>query len=106
MAQTFDNASAQSIGTTRVDVMTATQKTVVVGCNVANVTSFDLPISVSIVHADNSETFLIRNERVAGFSSKELIKGKVVVKAGEKIAAISGLDNSFDAVVSFLTGVA
>jgi hypothetical protein len=101
----FITASAKDVGTTQVTVYTATETTVLIGCNVANTTSTIVPID--ILYNDGSNDYYIRkNFRVENGFNEEVMKGnKIVLVAGNTISVKSGLDASVDVVLSLLSGV-
>lgn len=105
MATSFTNAKARGVGTTEVEVFTATQKSIIIGCSVTNTTSSTLPIMIKVRNG-STDTFWAKNKRIESGDPLELMKGnKLVLVAGEKLVVSSALDNSMDVVLSILQGV-
>jgi hypothetical protein len=104
MAQNFKRVSASSIGTAATTIYTATSSVILIGCNISNLTNFDLPISIWITNS--TDTYLLKNYRLKGNDSKEVVQGKIVLESGDIVKAISSLANSIDVRLAMLTGVA
>lgn len=104
MAKEFSKFSAGSVGTAPVTVFTAITKTLIMGCNISNTTSYNLPVSVKIVN-ELSTVSIVSGFRLDGRSNDELVKNKIVLEIGDSIVVSSGLDNSIDVVISALEGV-
>lgn len=108
MATRFQNAIATGVGTTEAVVFTcpSNEKSIMIGCNVANTTGAILPISLVLRQGDN-DVYIVKNLRVGNGESVELMKGnKLVLQNGDQILAITADDNAFDVVASILVGVA
>jgi len=104
MAKEFSKHSASSVGTTPVTVFTAITKTLIMGCNISNTTTFNLPVSVNVVN-ESSTTSIVSNFRLDGRTNEELVKNKIVLGIGDSIVVTSGFDNSIDVIISALEGV-
>lgn len=104
MAKEFTKYSASSIGTGPTEVFTAITKTLLMGCNVSNITSFKIPFSVTVVNQQSSTT-IVSGMEIDGHTSLELVKGKIVLGVGDKLIVKSSIENSIDIIVSVLEGV-
>lgn len=107
MATQFENAIASAVGTTASVVYTCPvdKKSILIGCNVANVTGAILPVSL-ILRQDSAETYIVKNLRVGNGESVELMKGnKLVLQAGDELLAVSADSAAFDVIASILVGV-
>jgi len=101
----FSNASATGIGTTTSTIYTATEKTVLIGCNVANIINQIVPVNL-IFNDGSGDRYIKKNFRIENGSSDEIMKGnKIVLEVGDSIKASAGIDSSVDIVLSLLTGV-
>lgn len=101
----FITASAKDVGTTPVVVYTATETTVLIGCNITNILNTITPID--IIYNDGVNDYYIRkNFRIENGYTEEIMKGnKIVLVAGNTISVKSGIDLSIDVVLSLLSGV-
>lgn len=105
MAQTFDSVIVTDIGNTDKTLFTTpSKKTILIGCNFANKTTYELPISLW-VRRGSTNGFIAKDHRVASGQNTDIIKGKLVLDAGDTLMARCPLDSAFDAHVSLLTGV-
>lgn len=107
MAAQFENAIASGVGATDTVVYTCPidKKSVLIGCNVANITGAILPVSL-ILRQDSADTYIIKNLRVGNGENVELMKGnKLVIQAGGQLVAISAANDAFDVIASILVGV-
>jgi hypothetical protein len=107
MANVFNNAVANNIGTTDTVIYTAPTgiKAILIGCNLANLTEGTLPVSL-ILRKSAGDTYIVRNKRVRNGESEELMKGnKLIMLPGDSLVAVTVEDNAFDAIASILTGV-
>jgi hypothetical protein len=101
----FSNVSATGIGTTPSTLFTATQKTVVIGCNMSNVINQIVPVSL-IFNDGSNDVYIKKNFRIENGFSDEIMKGnKIVLDVGDSIKASAAIDSSVDVVLSLLTGV-
>jgi len=101
----FSNVSATGIGTTPSTIFTATEKTVVIGCNMSNVINQIVPVSL-IFNDGSNDVYIKKNFRIENGFSDEIMKGnKIVLDVGDSIKASSAIDSSVDVVLSLLTGV-
>ena len=101
----FSNVSATGIGTTPSTIYTATEKTVVIGCNMSNVINQIVPVSI-ILNDGSNDVYIKKNFRIENGFSDEIMKGnKIVLDVGDSIKASAAIDSSVDVVLSLLTGV-
>ena len=101
----FSNVSATGIGTTPSTIFTATEKTVVIGCNMSNVINQIVPVSL-IFNDGSNDVYIKKNFRIENGFSDEIMKGnKIVLGVGDSIKASASIDSSVDVVLSLLTGV-
>jgi len=101
----FANVSATGVGTTPVTLYTATEKTVVIGCNASNVTNQIVPVSI-ILNDGANDIYIKKNFRIENGFNDEVMKGnKIVLEIGDSLKASASIDSSVDIVLSLLTGV-
>ena len=101
----FTNVSEADIGTTPVTLYTASQKTVLIGCNMSNTINQITPVSL-ILNDGVNDIYVKKNFRIEAGFSDEIMKGnKIVLKVGDSIKAVAGIASSVDIVLSLLTGV-
>lgn len=108
MATRFQNAIAVDVGTTESVVFTAPlgEKSILIGCNVANKTGGILPVSL-ILRSDSTDSYIVKNMRVSNGENAEIMKGnKLVFGPGDQLVAISADDSAFDVIASFFIGAA
>ena len=106
MAAVFVNAISRAVGTTEVISFTAPEKSIVIGCNLTNLTSTTVPITL-VLRRGVTDTYVQKNRRVDAGEPFELMKGnKLVLDAGDKLVVSAAVDSSVDAVFSILQGVA
>ena len=104
----FKNATADSIGTTPVDIYTvpSPKKSIMIGCSVSNTKGASLPVDVRLIKADSSVITLASAKRVDGGTTHDFLSGKkLVMQSGEKVQVVSKTANSLDCVVSVLEDV-
>ena len=101
----FTNVAVTGIGTTPTTLFTATEKTVLIGCNVSNTINQIVPISL-ILNDGSNDVYIKKNFRIENGFSDEVMRGnKIVLQVGDSIKAESAIDLSADIVLSLLTGV-
>tara|TARA_B000000532_G_scaffold100107_2_gene80202 strand:- start:12390 stop:12722 length:333 start_codon:yes stop_codon:yes gene_type:complete len=104
----FKNETHDGIGTAGTEVYTvpATQKSIVIGCQVANITGASLPVEIQLVKTNNDIIHIAKSSRVLGGTTEDFLSGKkLVMQAGEKLKVKSKVDSSFDCVISVLEDV-
>lgn len=104
MPASFTNVSSVDVGTSPVIVFTATEKSVLIGCNIAN--TIGQNVTVSLILNDSVDIFVKKNFTIAPGFNDEIMKGnKIVLKVGDKIKAASSSASSVDVILSLITGV-
>lgn len=107
MANIFKNSITGSVGLSNVNIYTvpSATTTTVIGVNVANVTTQN--ISVSLTLTDNSAgktVYLVKNALIVEGGSSVFVGGeqKIVMEAGDYLTMVSSVASSADAIVSVL----
>lgn len=105
MSTSFTNITAQGIGSTPVTVYSESSSgSVLIGCNIANITAGSLPISV-ILKKSEVQTYIVKNTKIESGGVYEVLQGsKLVLTNGDQIIAVSNTDEAFDIILSLLTG--
>ena len=105
MATTFTNAIANSVGTSEVEVYTATEKAIVIGCSISNLLSTTVPFTIK-TRRGSTDTYVHKDKRIEAGDPFELMKGnKLVLLPGDKLVVSAKVDTSLDVVFSILQGV-
>jgi len=107
MATSFTNAVANGVGTTEQLVYTppASTKSIIIGCNIANNTPYDLPVSLYLRKSGN-DVYIVKNARIPPGGNIEVMRGnKLVMTASDSVYAISGIALGSDVIASVLEGV-
>lgn len=106
MASNFINAIANDIGIEDTELyVSASAKSVVIGCNLSNKLTSTVPVSLKL-RRDGVDTYIVKNKYITSGDIFELNKGnKLVLNIGDSIVVSAGVDNSFDAILSILSGV-
>lgn len=106
MANEFTNAFASDVGINEVTIFTATNKCILIGCNIANKTGSVLPISVYLENTGGDVSYIVKDVRVTNGENFEAIQGgKLVLLPGDQLKAITVEADAFDLIASLLTGV-
>lgn len=99
MANSFKNYTVGSIGTSGQNVYTVPSGTtgIMIGCNVANVTSASVSFDATIkgVH-------VVKNVSLPTGSSVSILEGKIILEAGDTLNVTSSADNGVDVILSVL----
>ena len=105
MATAFVNAISRAVGTTEVIGFTATDKSIVIGCSLTNLTSGTVPVTL-VLRRGSDNTYIQKDKRIEAGEPFELMKGnKLVLASGDKLVVSAKVDSSIDAVFSILQGV-
>jgi hypothetical protein len=106
MATSFLNATASNVGTSEVTIYTvaADSKALLIGCNAANVFGSIVPFSL-ILRRSGSDIYIAKDLRVLNSENVEVMKGRIVMVAGDQLIATAGIDDAYDVIASLLTGV-
>lgn len=107
MANTFKSYTKSSVGVSTTDVYTvpASTTSVVIGCNLSNITGDQVTANLIINKFDGAadDVYLIRNIPIPNGSSFEFSAGnKIILETGDKIQISSDTASSVDAIVSVL----
>lgn len=99
MANTFKNYTASSVGTSEETVYMVPQGTtsVVIGCNLANVTTSNVSVSVKAAHV-----YLVKDVVLPAGSALSVLDGKVILQETNPVTIESDTDASVDVIVSVL----
>lgn len=102
MANTFQRAVNANIGTSLETVHTATNKSVVIGLTLANVTSSSITASVQLT-TSGEDPYIIKNIPIPTGSSVEVMAGnKIVMNSGDIIKVSGSAATSVDATMSYM----
>tara|TARA_B100000214_G_scaffold374751_1_gene358499 strand:- start:11 stop:334 length:324 start_codon:yes stop_codon:yes gene_type:complete len=106
MATSFINATANDIGTTETTVYTvaANDKALLIGCNAANIFGSIVPFNL-LLRRSGVDTYIAKELRVKNGENVEVMKGRIVMVAGDQLVATAGIDAAYDVIASLLTGV-
>ena len=107
MPTLFRHTVTTDIGTTPVDVVTIPPgvRATVIGCNIANTTEFDtVVVDVDIVDANSTAGSYVNSIPIPPNTSLKLITQgeKVILPETASLRISSDLENSVDAVVSYV----
>ena len=99
MANTFKNYTADGagIGDTTVYTVPASTTSVVIGCNVANVTSSSIEVSVKV-----GSVFIVKDAPIPVASALSVLDGKIILETGDTIVVSSDTAASADVILSVL----
>lgn len=99
----FNSYIAASVGKAGANVLAAPDgaASVLIGCNVANLTAGT--ITASVVIKRGADTVNVRrNFRVAAGESAELLTGRIVLRPGDVVRAEAQQDGACDVIASLL----
>jgi hypothetical protein len=105
MAETFKNAKLKiQTSATDVYVVPSATTTIVLGCQVANVSATAEEVEVWWTDASDSNavTRLVKDVIIPGQASLAPIAGKLVLEAGDKIRALGETNDDAEITVSVL----
>ena len=99
MANNFKNYTSSSVGTSPVTTYTVPGSTVavVIGCNVANVTSSQITFSVQV-----AGVYLVKDVPLPAGSAISVLDGKIILEAADTVVVTSDTAASADVIVSVL----
>jgi len=107
MPASFTSVSSIGVGTSLRTIYTATENSVLIGCNIANSTNQIAVVSL-ILHdsVEEEDVFIKKNFSIGAGFNDEVMKGnKIVLKVGDQIKAIAASASSADIILSLLTGI-
>ena len=88
------------------DILTASEKNIIIGGTLSNLTSSQIGATVVVSTSDNVDVMLLADIPVPTGSSVVISDaGKTVLGAGDTVRVFSSTNNSLDVNFSFLTGV-
>jgi hypothetical protein len=99
MANTFKNYTGSSVGQSEETVYTVPAGTtsVVIGCNLANVSSSQVTVSVKAAHV-----YIVKDAAIPSGSALSVLDGKVILQETHPITVESSAADSIDIIVSVL----
>jgi hypothetical protein len=107
MPTVFKHSLVTQIGTTPTDVVEigAGVKATVIGCNLANVTEYDVVVAdVQIVGADTTTAYYVKGVAIPPNTSVKIITQgeKLILPANTELRIVSDTADSIDATVSYV----
>jgi hypothetical protein len=99
MANTFKNYTSASVGTSPVTTYTvgAGTTSVVIGCNIANVSTSQIVVDVQL-----AGVYLIKGAFIPAGSSLSVLDGKIILEATDTVVITSDTATSADVILSVL----
>jgi len=99
MANTFKNYTSASVGTSPVTTYTVSAGTtsVIIGCNIANVSTSQIVVDVQLAGA-----YLIKGAFIPAGSSLSVLDGKIILEATDTVVITSNTASSADVILSVL----
>ena len=105
MATFLRTTVSKNIGTTPVNVLTpaSTSSFTIIGCNLANITDYDVIVSITITDASSNTGSYVNSLTIRPYNSAKIItNGEKLILAGSCIMTIvSDTATSIDAIISF-----
>ena len=109
MANDFKMVTAENVGTSPVTVYTApsSKTTIVLGCDISNITSGTVLMDVEVYDASATRTvMLVKDAPIPTGASIKVIDGqKLVLETGDYVRLTSDTSTSADVVLSVLEDV-
>ena len=107
MPTVFKHSLVTQIGTTPTDVVEigAGVRATVIGCNLANVTEYDVVVAdVQIVGADTTTAYYVKGVAIPPNTSVKIITQgeKLILPANTELRIVSDTADSIDATVSYV----
>jgi hypothetical protein len=107
MPTVFKHSLVTQIGTTPTDVVEigAGVRATVIGCNLANVTEYDMVIAdVQIVGADTTSSYYVKGLAIPPNTSVKIVTQgeKLILPANTELRIVSDTADSIDATVSYV----
>ncbi len=100
MANTFKNyVSSSAVGTSETTIYTVPSSTtsVIIGCNIANVTSSQIRVTVKV-----ADTHVVKEVPVPANSAISVLDGKIIAETTDTVKVTSNTASSADVIVSAL----
>jgi hypothetical protein len=107
MPTVFRMITATDVGTTPIDVLQIAEgvRATVIGCNLSNTTTYDtVNVNVYIVDENSTAATFVKNVIIPPNTAVKLITGgeKLILPETAGLRVESSIDNSVDAVVSYV----
>lgn len=106
MATTFRNKIIKDVGTVKITAFETPQSTnaTIIGMNLANTSTFTVQASILISDDTSIEAFYVKDVMIPPQTSfKAMIGGeKIVLPTGYSILVQSDIDDSVDAIISYV----
>ena len=81
----------------------ANDKALLIGCNAANIFGSIVPFDL-ILRRSGVDTYIAKDLRIPERRKRrEVMKGRIVMVAGDQLAATAGIDDAYDVIASLLT---
>ena len=99
MANTFKNYVSAAVGTSETTVYTVPSSTtaVIIGCNIANVTSSQIKVTLKV-----ADTHVVKTVPVPANSAISVLDGKIIAETTDTVKVTSDTASSADVIVSAL----
>ena len=99
MANTFKNYVSAAVGTSETTVYTVPSSTtaVIIGCNIANVTSSQIKVTVKV-----ADTHVVKTVPVPANSAISVLDGKIIAETTDTVKVTSDTASSAAVIVSAL----
>tara|TARA_Y100001937_G_scaffold113752_1_gene162784 strand:+ start:305 stop:613 length:309 start_codon:yes stop_codon:yes gene_type:complete len=99
MANTFKNFTSAAVGTSETTTYTVPSSTtgVVIGCNVANITSSQIRVTVKA-----AGVHVVKDVPIPANSAISVLDGKIIVETTDTVKVTSNTASSADVIVSVL----
>ena len=99
MANTFKNYTSAAVGTSEVTTYTVPSATtgVVIGCNVANITSGQIRVTVKA-----AGVHIVKDVPIPANTAISVLDGKIIVETTDTVKVTSDTASSADVIVSVL----
>jgi len=107
MANTFSNAKQREVGTSATTVYTVANtsgnRTIVIGCNLSNITASSITASVSVFNTGGDQYFIVKDAPIPSGGSLEVCAGnKIVLNQNETVKVQSSTASSLDVLLSVM----
>jgi biopolymer transport protein ExbD len=99
MANTFKNYTSSGVGTSATTVYTVAASTtsVMIGCNIANVTSSQIKVDVQA-----AGTYIVKDAPIPAGSALSVLDGKIILETTDTVVVTSDTASSADVILSVL----
>ena len=99
MANTFKNYTSAGVGTSATTVYTVAASTtsVMIGCNIANVTSSQIKVDVQA-----AGVYIVKDTPIPAGAALSVLDGKIILETTDTVVVTSDTASSADVIVSVL----